>query len=62
MEYLTYFIEVSHVECFKYIKDRYPNCHLIVGVVSDTDCESYKIVPIICEDDSRNNMINRLQV
>jgi len=41
----------GHIECFKYIKNKYPNSELIIGVVSDKDCESYKRIPIICEED-----------
>lgn len=41
----------GHIECFKYIKNKYPDCHLIVGVVSDKDAKIYKRYPIICEED-----------
>ena len=41
----------GHLECFKTIKNMYPNCHLVVGVVSDKDTESYKRIPIISQQD-----------
>ena len=41
----------GHLECFKTIKKLYPDCHLVVGVVSDKDTESYKRIPIINQDD-----------
>ena len=41
----------GHLECFKTIKKLYPDCHLVVGVVSDKDTESYKRIPIINEND-----------
>ena len=49
----------GHLESFKYIKSEEfsklmnikSNIHLIVGVVSDKDCESYKRKPIINELD-----------
>lgn len=51
----------GHIECFKYIKHRYPQCHLIVGVVSDEDSKIYKRVPVICEDD-RVEIIKNLRL
>ena len=44
----------GHLESLKKAKNYYGNpddTHLIVGVVSDIDCESYKRKPIISEDD-----------
>ena len=49
----------GHLESFKYIKSEEfvksmnikSNIHLIVGIVSDKDCESYKRKPIINELD-----------
>lgn len=39
----------GHLESFKVIHQLYPNCKLVVGVVSDADCSSYKRKPIINE-------------
>ena len=41
----------GHLECFKTIKTKYPDCTLVVGVVNDKDTESYKRLPIINEND-----------
>ena len=41
----------GHLESFKYIKTKYPNCKLYVGVISDNDAKSYKRSPIIYEED-----------
>ena len=41
----------GHLECFKYIKNKYPRCQLIVGVISDKDAENYKRMPVINEED-----------
>ena len=41
----------GHLESIKQIKTLYPNCYLIVGVISDEDALSYKRLPIISFDD-----------
>ena len=41
----------GHMESFKTVKKLYPNCTLVVGVVTDKTCESYKRTPIIHEED-----------
>jgi cytidyltransferase-like protein len=43
----------GHLESFKYIKTIYPssNNKLIVGIINDKDCQSYKREPIINEKD-----------
>ena len=41
----------GHLESFKEIKKLYPNCRIVVGLISDSDCESYKRVPIISQED-----------
>ena len=41
----------GHLESFKFIKEKYPNCKLYVGVISDNDAKSYKRSPIIFEED-----------
>ena len=42
---------IGHLESIKQIKTLYPNCYLIVGVVSDEDALSYKRLPIIKFED-----------
>jgi cytidyltransferase-like protein len=39
----------GHVETLKLIKDKWSNCKLIVGVINDSDAESYKRLPVINE-------------
>ena len=41
----------GHIECFKYIKNKYPLSQLVVGLISDIDAQSYKRLPIINEED-----------
>jgi choline-phosphate cytidylyltransferase len=41
----------GHLESIKQIKTLYPNCYLIVGVISDEDALSYKRLPIISFED-----------
>jgi choline-phosphate cytidylyltransferase len=41
----------GHLECFKQIKSNFKDCQLIVGIVSDKNCKSYKRLPIINEED-----------
>ena len=41
----------GHLESFKQIKILYPNCILIVGVISDEDASGYKRKPIITFED-----------
>ena len=41
----------GHIESFKTIKELYPECRLIVGVVNDVDSRSYKRMPVYDEDD-----------
>ena len=41
---------IGHVTHFKTIKERFPNSHLIVGVISDVDTRSYKKSPIMTEN------------
>ena len=41
----------GHVESFKQIKELYPDCVLIIGVVNDKDATGYKRKPIYCEED-----------
>ena len=41
----------GHVESLKMIKNRYDNCELFVGVISDIDATYYKRLPIIDEED-----------
>ena len=36
----------GHVLLFKNIKNKYPNSHLIVGLMSDHDCKIYKREPV----------------
>jgi len=36
----------GHVLLFKNIKNKYPNSHLIVGLMSDYDCKIYKREPV----------------
>ena len=40
----------GHVNTFKYIKNKYKDCHLVVGIVNDKDASSYKRIPIIHEN------------
>ncbi len=42
---------VGHVKMFKYIKERWVGCSLIVGVINDKTAEDYKRLPIINEND-----------
>jgi len=42
---------IGHLESLKKAKNVLENVELIVGVVSDKDCESYKRKPIINEDE-----------
>jgi len=42
---------VGHVKMFKYIKERWEGCTLIVGVINDKTAEDYKRLPIINEND-----------
>lgn len=39
----------GHVTTFKYIKNMEKNAQVIVGIISDSDAESYKRKPIISE-------------
>ena len=41
----------GHLESFKFIKNKYKNCKLYVGVISDENAKSYKRSPIIYEQD-----------
>jgi cytidyltransferase-like protein len=41
----------GHLECFKQIKNTYEDCYLIVGILSDKQCTSYKRTPIIPQED-----------
>lgn len=41
----------GHLESLRHAKFLYPNVDLVVGVVSDSDAESYKRKPIIQEED-----------
>lgn len=41
----------GHLESFRQVKSLYPDCFLIVGVVSDKDATGYKREPIIPEED-----------
>ncbi len=41
----------NHLRSFKYIKEHYKGCNLIVGVISDKCAENYKRLPIINEND-----------
>jgi choline-phosphate cytidylyltransferase len=41
----------GHVESFIQIKQMFPGCRLIVGIINDTDATSYKRKPIYYEDD-----------
>lgn len=41
----------GHLESLRHAKCLYPKVELIVGVVSDSDAESYKRKPIIQEED-----------
>ena len=41
----------GHVRHFKLIKETYPGCHLVVGVMSDNDAENYKRIPIYKQED-----------
>jgi len=41
----------GHIESFKTIKEMYPHCRLIVGVVNDRDSAGYKRLPVYEEDD-----------
>jgi cytidyltransferase-like protein len=41
----------GHVRHFKLIKERYPNCHLTVGIVGDINASGYKRVPIYKQED-----------
>lgn len=43
----------GHLESFKTIKKLYKDCVLYVGVISDSDAESYKRIPIISELDRK---------
>lgn len=41
----------GHLESFKEIKKLHPASKLVVGIISDIDCESYKRKPIINQED-----------
>jgi choline-phosphate cytidylyltransferase len=41
---------VGHVRAYKYIKTRYPNSKLIIGIINDKDATDYKRKPIINEN------------
>ena len=41
----------GHLESFKFIKSKYKNCKLYVGVISDDDAKSYKRKPILTMDE-----------
>jgi cytidyltransferase-like protein len=41
----------GHLESFKQVKIIHPDCHLIVGIVSDKEATNYKREPIIKETD-----------
>ena len=52
---------IGHLESLKKAKNVLENVELIVGVVSDKDCESYKRKPIINEDE-RIEIIKSLKI
>ena len=41
----------GHVRHFKLIKETYPGCHLVVGIMADIDAENYKRIPIYKQED-----------
>ena len=41
----------GHVRHFKLIKEIYPDCHLVVGIMSDGEAEQYKRKPIYKQED-----------
>lgn len=41
----------GHLESFKYIKNKYPDSKLVVGIINDIECKTYKRLPIIHETD-----------
>ncbi len=41
----------GHIESFNQIKQMYPDCHLIVGIINDKMATSYKREPIYNEED-----------
>ena len=41
----------GHMESFIQIKQKFPGCHLIVGIINDDDATAYKRKPIYSEDD-----------
>ena len=41
----------GHVESFIQIKQMFPNCYLIVGIMDDKVAEGYKRKPIYSEED-----------
>ena len=56
---------VGHVRVFKYIKERWPGCNVVAGVISDKEAQGYKRLPIIneknrCEMVSSNCYIDRV--
>jgi choline-phosphate cytidylyltransferase len=50
----------GHLESFKQVKTMYPDCHLIVGIVSDKDATDYKREPII-EETNRYEIIKSIK-
>ena len=56
---------VGHVRVFKYIKERWPGCNVVAGIISDKEAQDYKRLPIIneknrCEMVSSNCYIDRV--
>jgi len=41
----------GHIESFKTIKENYPLCTLIVGIINDIDSSGYKRMPVYEEED-----------
>ena len=44
-------LHVGHVRSFKYIKERFPEYDLVVGVINDKDATGYKREPIVKQED-----------
>jgi cytidyltransferase-like protein len=51
---------VGHLKSFKYIKNHYTECFLLVGVISDSDATDYKRKPIISEQ-QRYNIVKSIR-
>ena len=40
---------IGHLRSFEFIKNKFTNCKLVIGIISDSDASSYKRKPVINE-------------